>query len=245
MKNVNEALVFQQPTGETLALPNILLLDQSEFRRTCVVASLSSHGFSDIAQLNRAQEISADGKHDLIVIFFDSGEREAAEFEDDLGRIRQLCPKSKIVAIVDEPEEFLGRATGQIHSVLPADMEPELLRASFCLIHYGYGLYPLREDARSPRPFMLSKTSGSLNLGVLEGHPLLAKITPRQRQVLESLLLGQSNKEIAKRLSISESTVKTHVHFIMRILGASNRTQIVLKFAQQGEVQANGAGQTS
>lgn len=248
MTSHEQALTVRQTGGENLELPTILILDPSEFRRTCVMASLSSHGFSQIAHFDGVGDVPEGEQHDLVVYFFENSHDEATEFAAELAQVKELAPDAKIVVIVDEPEEFLEQPAGpggSVHSVLPADMEPELLRASFCLIHHGYGLYPLGESGRPPRPFMLSKTSGALNLGMLEGHPLLAKITPRQRQVLESLLLGQSNKEIAKRLSISESTVKTHVHFIMRILGAANRTQIVLKFAQQSDGQPHEAGQLS
>jgi DNA-binding NarL/FixJ family response regulator len=50
-------------------------------------------------------------------------------------------------------------------------------------------------------------------------------LTPRQAAVLECLCQGDSNKLIARRLSVSETTVKVHVRQIMRKLGAANRTQ--------------------
>ena len=52
-------------------------------------------------------------------------------------------------------------------------------------------------------------------------------LTKRQRDVLRLLAQGASNKDIAHRLNISESTVKVHVRAIMTANGASNRTQIV------------------
>src|SRR5262249_55086959 len=55
-----------------------------------------------------------------------------------------------------------------------------------------------------------------------------ASLTDRQRQVLELLALGDSNKTIGAQLGISEATVKLHVHRVMRALGASNRTEAAL-----------------
>ncbi len=55
------------------------------------------------------------------------------------------------------------------------------------------------------------------------------KLTRRQREVLSYLQQGLSNKQIAGKMNISEPTVKLHIHGLFHKLGATNRTQIVLK----------------
>ena len=52
--------------------------------------------------------------------------------------------------------------------------------------------------------------------------------SPRQLQVLERLSEGKRNKMIACELGIAESTVKVHIHHLMKKLNARNRTQVVL-----------------
>lgn len=54
-------------------------------------------------------------------------------------------------------------------------------------------------------------------------------LTERQREVLEHMSLGKSNKEIARALRISESTVKVHVAAAFRLLGVHNRVGAVAK----------------
>ena len=49
-------------------------------------------------------------------------------------------------------------------------------------------------------------------------------LSERQREVLKGLIDGLSNKEIAKRLGVSEGTVKMHMAALFRALGATNRT---------------------
>jgi DNA-binding NarL/FixJ family response regulator len=51
-------------------------------------------------------------------------------------------------------------------------------------------------------------------------------LTSRERQVLEMLVAGRSNKEIAAPLGIEERTVKAHVSKIMRKVGVENRIQL-------------------
>ena len=60
------------------------------------------------------------------------------------------------------------------------------------------------------------------------------KLTKRQREVLNYLQQGLSNKQIAGKMNISEPTVKLHIHGLFYKLGATNRTQIVLKSAELG-----------
>jgi DNA-binding NarL/FixJ family response regulator len=61
-----------------------------------------------------------------------------------------------------------------------------------------------------------------------------ADLTPRESEVLEFLLRGASNKEIARSLDLQVVTVKLHVRGICRKLGAKNRTQAALKAQQMG-----------
>jgi len=59
-------------------------------------------------------------------------------------------------------------------------------------------------------------------------------LTSRQLQVLDLLVHGQSNKDIAETMFLAESTVKMHVSAILRELGVSSRTQAVLMAKELG-----------
>jgi two-component system, NarL family, nitrate/nitrite response regulator NarL len=67
--------------------------------------------------------------------------------------------------------------------------------------------------------------------GSAPGHPVL---TPRERQVLEGLSAGLSNKQIARQLSISEHGVKRHVAKVLAKLNCPSRTHAVSSALQSG-----------
>jgi len=59
-------------------------------------------------------------------------------------------------------------------------------------------------------------------------------LSPREREVLSLMVHGQSNKEIAATLGITEATVKCHVSVILMRLEAHDRTQAVIAALQRG-----------
>lgn len=61
-----------------------------------------------------------------------------------------------------------------------------------------------------------------------------SRLSPRQQQVAQLLLQGQSNKAIARKLGLSEGTVKAHVSAIYQIVGAKNRVEAVTLAAKSG-----------
>jgi DNA-binding CsgD family transcriptional regulator len=64
--------------------------------------------------------------------------------------------------------------------------------------------------------------------------PTWSSSTPSEREVLEMLAEGLSNKEIAWRLSISEHTVKFHLASVFAKLDVSTRTEAVMQGLRRG-----------
>jgi len=64
--------------------------------------------------------------------------------------------------------------------------------------------------------------------------PSYGQLSPREREVVRLIARGRTNKEIAKRLSISERTVERHRSSIMNKLGLQNHAELVAYAVQQG-----------
>ncbi|NJR71513.1 MAG: response regulator transcription factor, partial [Synechococcales cyanobacterium CRU_2_2] len=65
---------------------------------------------------------------------------------------------------------------------------------------------------------------------IIESYPL----TERELEILENIVNGCSNAQVAERLYITVGTVKTHVRNILNKLGASDRTQAAVRALRAG-----------
>jgi DNA-binding NarL/FixJ family response regulator len=63
------------------------------------------------------------------------------------------------------------------------------------------------------------------------------RLSHREEMVLAELALGRTNREIAERLHIAESTVKSHLKSILEKLGVRNRVEAVLYASRRGSLQ--------
>ncbi len=77
--------------------------------------------------------------------------------------------------------------------------------------------------------------SGSVRGSNGNGHrPLEAGLTRREADIMELLAAGNSNREISRKLFLSEKTVKAHLASVFRKLGVTNRTQAAMMAISMG-----------
>ncbi|MDP1874138.1 response regulator transcription factor [Phenylobacterium sp.] len=102
--------------------------------------------------------------------------------------------------------------------ILPRTDEAPLMMAAIRLVLAGGEYFPCFEEVEPP-------------LGAAASGPV-ERLSKRQREVLEEMRLGRTNKEIAKTLGISIATVKLHVQAVLGAAGARNRTEAVTRLSQ-------------
>lgn len=91
---------------------------------------------------------------------------------------------------------------------------------STSVLESGSGTMEPAADAPQGLP-----TAENVPVGTEETAARLAKLTDRELQILSCLARGASNKQIARELGITDTTVKVHLRMIFKKLGVSNRTQ--------------------
>lgn len=115
--------------------------------------------------------------------------------------------------------------------------DDQLLRRSLAAGATGYLLKNLRAPqliaalraARQGLPAMSPETLRALRPQVTPQVDGLPQLTPREREVLDRLIMGLSNAEIAIGLSCSQSTIKMHVHSLMTKFGTRSRLETVAR----------------
>ncbi|MEM7130203.1 MAG: response regulator transcription factor [Chloroflexota bacterium] len=80
------------------------------------------------------------------------------------------------------------------------------------------------------------QVAGHVMEELVERTQIIDELTPREKEVLQRLTHGRTNREIAETLSISEETVKTHIGRILSKLHLAHRNQAMLYALKQGLV---------
>jgi DNA-binding NarL/FixJ family response regulator len=100
------------------------------------------------------------------------------------------------------------------------DVAPAALAAAIRSVHAGHVL--------------LQPEVAAALLDHPRGDERAVRLTERERAVLAEIARGRSNREIARALTLSEKTVKTHVSAILTKLGVQDRTQAALYAVRHG-----------
>ncbi|TML92682.1 MAG: response regulator transcription factor [Actinobacteria bacterium] len=113
------------------------------------------------------------------------------------------------------------------------DVEPTELVDAIRVVAAGNSLFGPAATQRLVERF--AGTPEPLNEGALE------RLTEREREILRLLAGGLSNAELAEKLFLSETTVKTHVSAVLRKLGVRDRVQAVIAAYDAGLVRPGAA----
>ena len=126
----------------------------------------------------------------------------------------------------EQPLAILRNLSLRGWSVVPVGATSAELQAAVTAMAQGFVVVPV---AYSEQLVEQHPAVGALNLSSPE-----EALTNREREVLELVSQGLSNKLIARRLQISEHTVKFHISSITTKLGASSRTDAVSRGIRRG-----------
>ena len=135
-------------------------------------------------------------------------------------RVRANAPQARFVVLTtyDGDEDIYRALKSGAKAYLLKGMTTEELIATIREVHAGRSHIPPAIAER------LAERMGTEDL------------TPRESEVLEQIVSGKSNKEIATELAISEATVKTHINTLLSKLGVTDRTQAATAAIRRGIV---------
>lgn len=132
-----------------------------------------------------------------------------------------------VVAALDDDDAALTALRRHAAGYLLADITAEELLAALTKVASGQTVLDLTIGGR---------IASRLAQGPRPEQPRLDDwdLRPREREVLEALLEGQTNREIAAQLHLGEETVKTYLRGVYRALGARDRAQAIAIALRRG-----------
>lgn len=255
---------MSQPAGK----PFVAVVDTKSLRRASIASLLEPWADAENLRVTsftpeQASEALRADKTFRMLIFSIGGESIANNLQQ-LKVLRALASNAPLVIVSDrdDPHDIAAAFDTDAQGFINSSIPPALAFQALTFILNGGSYYPpsavhqlhnRSDDADKPKggPSDESSskhngpgTNGGGNGGGLarRGNDLgsqAANLTARQREVLEHLRLGESNKMIARRLGMTEGTVKVHIRQMMRKCHAINRTQLALGGASQSLPTAN------
>lgn len=148
-------------------------------------------------------------------------------------RIKQVRPSVRIIMLTvsEEDQNLFEALKAGAHAYLLKSVEPEELFRTLRGIVRGEAFLSPSMATKLLEEFARQSGAGAAEAAA-------ARVSAREREVLELLTRGAVNKEIAAALGISENTVKNHLKSIMEKLHAENRVQVVVYALRKGLVKA-------
>jgi len=201
--------------------PRIVLVDDHALCRNGLSDLLRHRGGMDVlaalSDPDQVIKVLREQKPDLVVLDL----RMPAT--DGLSLLRRLRAEgidtpALILTMSDSETDLAAALRAGVRGYLLKDMEPEDV-----IIAIGQAA----RGELTVAPAMTLKLAQMLQTGAPgnERRDLLATLTERERQILQHVSRGESNKTIARALDISHDTVKLHVRHILSKLNLSSRVE--------------------
>lgn len=152
---------------------------------------------------------------DLILLDLNMPEMNGFETLDILRR-KPLSGRVVVFSVSNYREDLITALRRGADGYLLKDMEPEEL------------LVALRQAAAGKMvvsPALTEVLAGALREVRSDDEPDINSLTPRERDILKLIAQGQPNKMIARKLDITESTVKVHVKNLMKKMKVKSRVE--------------------
>ncbi len=233
-------------------VPTIIIANNSLFREG-LSRILTSDKYDVVASTASFNSDLVDSLklHDSNLLVLGAGQ-DAEETISQLRMYRQLNNSGYIV-IVSQDEKSLGilpALRAGAHACLTKDTTSDALLKTIELVMLGetvvpHGMLPgLLDREESSRQELIIETmtpKPAIEVAGERMHPLemrhsgeLPQLSAQEKRILSCLIVGDSNKIIARKVDIAEATVKVHVKAIFRKLGLKNRTQAAVWALNQG-----------
>ena len=149
----------------------------------------------------------------------------------------RIATRVILMTAYDDAEQMLHAAIAGAAAFCSKDVQPDELTK--IIFHVSDGKYVMGQQVMTKPEFegWLARQLDSARRSYSEPGSPFHPLSDREMEVLELVVEGNSNKEIAAMLGISHQTVKNHITSILRKFGVEDRTQAVVYALKRGWVK--------
>jgi DNA-binding NarL/FixJ family response regulator len=216
-----------RPSGPPALQASAIVVAAAQEHRETLRRALAEAGGTDVLGVARdARDCVSAARRlrpDLAVLWLDRPRTEALAAA---GALAARAPEVRVVLLTAHRDLDFVRAAlaAGVVAYVPVSASADVLADALRTALRGQAAYPARalRELADERPQELARDE------------LLARLTPRELDVLRHVALGLTNAEIAARLAVTAGTVKIHVERLIAKLGVGNRTQAAVHAAQAG-----------
>ncbi|MBJ7417201.1 MAG: response regulator transcription factor [Niveispirillum sp.] len=213
---------------------SVMLVDHDQLFSAALAALLEEEGMaveSPLPSLSAAEQALTGGARPALIITDPSG-LDRVDDGDPLTRLRALAPDTRLLVLsADLAPPALNRSlSAGAHGHVSKGASFNAVLRAVRLILMGQAVYPATATQGMGQTQAQSPTQAEPGADTASS----ADLSPRETQILACVISGHSNKAIARRLSITESTVKMHFKNAMRKINAGNRTQAAIWAMEHG-----------
>ena len=191
-----------------------------------------------IAPTTPLKKLQLTAKCGLVILSLGATSVEDPQQQEFIKSVHALVSGAPLVVLSDreEPQEVWAAFQAGAAGFMPTSIDPSVAFQALSFIKNGGTFFPpsalphARSTPEKPSVTTYAGVNKSLK-AYHRSHQLMgssSKLSSKQKEVFMLLRQGESNKCMARRMGVSEATVKLHVRGIMHKLGLANRTQIAI-----------------
>lgn len=161
--------------------------------------------------------------------------------------LKGTMPKTAVIMLTayHDEEQLIHTMRAGAAAYFPKEVTPQ--RLVWAIREVSQGRYVIGEESLRERElaaWLMEQLQRLAVVGIPEEENQFTPLSPREMEILQHAARGESNKEIARALGISQQTVKNHISSILRKLGARDRTEAAVYALRHGWIRLQDTGRS-
>lgn len=214
----------------------VIIVSKSYIFRDALFTCCTQRNISVRSNCNEIGDIIQVEQDDIVLLHTGC---TPSEIREELIQLKAMEPRLRVILLTEKSctNELRQHFSGQVHAIIPDDRSVDILISALTVVQEGYSLLRSAPGLLGP----LAKSNLIKSAEMMNGHikpdnttscaldkSKKKTLSPRENVILAHLTSGDSNKDIANDLGISETTVKVQLRTCYQKIGVKNRTQAAI-----------------